>query len=66
MQNVSPKVIKNARFNLPLLIYTLINTTKNYTTIHLRSNLANVLEYVILLMINLIEYVLQIKQMLLI
>ena len=28
------KIIKNGRFNLPLLIYIIMNTIKNYTTIH--------------------------------
>ena len=32
------KLIKNARFNLPLLIYILMNTVKNFTTIHFRLN----------------------------
>ena len=36
--NVCPQVIKNERFNLNLLIYVLMNATKNYTTIHLRLN----------------------------
>ena len=34
IQYVYPQVIKNAKFNLILLIYMLINTMKNYTTIH--------------------------------
>ena len=29
---------QNARFNLPLLIFILTNTVKNFTTIHLRLN----------------------------
>ena len=29
---------KNARFNLPLSIYILMNTVKNLTTIHLQLN----------------------------
>ena len=29
---------QNVRFNLPLLIHILINTLKNFTTIHLRLN----------------------------
>ena len=29
---------RNVRFNLPLLIYFLINTVKNFTTIHLWLN----------------------------
>ena len=35
MQNVYPLVIKNARLNLFLLIYILMNTFKGYATIHL-------------------------------
>ena len=34
IQYVYPQVIKNAKFNLILLIYMPINTMKNYTTIH--------------------------------
>ena len=34
IQYVYPQVIKNAKLNLILLIYMLINTMKNYTTIH--------------------------------
>ena len=35
-QIVHPQVIKNAIFNLLLLIYILMNRVKNYATIHLR------------------------------
>ena len=52
---------KNVKFNLPLLIYILMNTVKNFTTIHLRLSWIDVLEVVILWMIYLIKYVLQIK-----
>ena len=34
IQYVYPEVIKNAKFNLILLPYMLINTIKNYTTIY--------------------------------
>ena len=34
IQNIYPQVIKNVRFNLLLLIYILMDTFKNYTTIH--------------------------------
>ena len=36
MQNVYPKVIRNAQLDLLLLIYMLMNTLKDYVTIHLR------------------------------
>ena len=36
--NVYFYVVKNAKFNLPLLIHTLMNTVKNFTTIHFRLN----------------------------
>ena len=35
-QKVYYKVIKNMRFNLLLLNYILMNTAKNFTTIHLQ------------------------------
>ena len=38
MQNACSQVIKNSRLNLPLLIYTLMNTIKNETTIPLGLN----------------------------
>ena len=38
IQDVYPEVIKNAKFSLLLLIYILMNTIKNYTTIHLQLN----------------------------
>ena len=31
-------MLSNQRFNLPLLIYILMNTVKNFTTIHLLLN----------------------------
>ena len=46
---------------LLLLIYILMNTVKNYPTIHLRLNWIDMLEVVILLMTYLIKYVFQIK-----
>ena len=36
MQNEYPKVTRNARLNLLLLIYILINTLNDYATIQLR------------------------------
>ena len=54
-------IIKNARFNLLLLIYILMNTVKNFTTIHLRLNEIHVLEIVIVLMTYLKKYVFQLK-----
>ena len=47
------------RLKLLLLIYIVINTVKNFTTIHLQLSLTNVLEVIILLMIYLIKYVFQ-------
>ena len=38
IQNVFRDVIKNARFNLPILIYILMNTIKNFTIIHIHLN----------------------------
>ena len=62
IQNLNPKVIKNARFKLPLLIYILINTVKNYFTIYLRLNYIDVSQVAILLMTSLTKYVFQTKQ----
>ena len=53
--------LNNQKYLL-LLTYILMNTVKNYTTIHLRLNLRNVLEVVIHLMTFLKKYVFQIKQ----
>ena len=47
--------------NFPALIYILMNTVKNLTTIHSQLNYTNVLEVVILLMTYLIKNVFQIK-----
>ena len=44
------------------LIYIIMNTVKNFTTIHLHLNLIDVLEVVVLLMTYLIKNVFQIKQ----
>ena len=44
-----PQIIKNATFKLFLLIYILMNTANNYTTIHLQLNWTNVLEVITLL-----------------
>ena len=38
------------KFNILLLIYIIMNTVKNYTTIHLRLNWINVSEVKIFLM----------------
>ena len=62
IQNLNPKVIKNARFKLPLLIYILINTVKNYFTIYLRLIYIDVSQVAILLMTSLTKYVFQTKQ----
>ena len=62
IQNMNPKVIKNARFKLPLLIYILINTVKNYFTIYLRLIYIDVSQVAILLMTSLTKYVFQTKQ----
>ena len=62
IQSVRLSGIKNAKFNLLLLIYILMNAIKNRTTIHLRLNKTNALEVVIILMTYLIEYLFQIKQ----
>ena len=56
-QNVYPDVIKNARFNLLLLIYILMSTVKNYITIRFQGNEIDVLEFVMLLMTYLIKCV---------
>ena len=39
---------QNARFKLPLLIYILMNTVKNSTSIYFRLNLVDMLDVVIL------------------
>ena len=62
IQNLNPKVIKNARFKLPLLIYILINTVKNYFTIYLQLIYIDVSQVAILLMTSLTKYVFQTKQ----
>ena len=56
------KQSKNAWLNLLSLIYILMNTVSNFTTIHFRLNYIDVLEVVILWMIYLIKYAFQIKQ----
>ena len=53
---------QNAWWNLNLWIYILINTVKNFTTIHLQLIQVDKLEFVILLMTYPIKYVFQIKQ----
>ena len=62
IQNVHPQVMKNARFNLLLLIYILINTINNFTAIRLRLSEIDVLEVVILLLTHLKKYMSQTKQ----
>ena len=62
IQNLNPKENKNARFKLPLLIYILINTVKNYFTIYLRLIYIDVSQVAILLMTSLTKYVFQTKQ----
>ena len=52
---------KKCEIQPTLLIYIMMNTVKNFTTIHLGLNYMNVLEVVILLMAYLINYVFQIK-----
>ena len=52
---------KKCEIQPTLLIYIIMNTVKNFTTIHLGLNYMNVLEVVILLMAYLINYVFQIK-----
>ena len=52
----------NIKMNLLLLICILMNTLKDYVTIHFQLISIDVLEIVILLMTYLIKYVLQIKQ----
>ena len=47
-------------YDLPLIIYILMNIVKNFTTIHLWLYYIDVLDVVILLMTYLIEYVFQI------
>ena len=49
------------KFNLLLLIYILMNTVRNYSTINLWLNEIDALEVVILLMTYLIKYVFQKK-----
>ena len=44
IQSVFCEVVKNARFNLPVLIYILINTASDFSTIHFRLNKTDVLE----------------------
>ena len=56
------KQSKNAWLNLLSLIYILMDTVSNFTTILFRLNYIDVLEVVILWMIYLIKYVFQIKQ----
>ena len=56
------KQSKNAWLNLLSLIYILMDTVSNFTTIHFRLNYIDVLEVVILWMIYLIKYAFQIKQ----
>ena len=62
IQNLNPKVIKNSRFKLSLLIYILVNTVKNYFTIYLRLIYIDVSQVVILLITYLTKYVFQTKQ----
>ena len=62
VQNVCLSGITNAKFNLLLLIYILMNAIKNRTTIHLRLNKTNALEVVIILMTYLTKCLFQIKQ----
>ena len=47
-------------YDLPLIIYILMNIVKNFTTIHLWLYYVDVLDVVILLMTYLIKYVFQI------
>ena len=47
-------VIRNARFNLPILVYILTNTFRNFTANHLVLNEIDLLEVVILLFTYLI------------
>ena len=54
-------VKESEMYNSTLLFYILMNTVKNYPTIHLRLNWIDMLEVVILLMTYLIKYVFQIK-----
>ena len=53
---------QKCKVNLVLLIYILMNTVKNYTTIHYQLIWINVSEFVILSITYLIKYVVQIKQ----
>ena len=62
MKNVFLNNQKIKKSNILLLIYILMNTLKNYTTIHLRLNLIDVLKVAILLMTDLVQFVFQIKQ----
>ena len=50
IQNVYCYVVKNLRLNLLLLIHMLINTPKDYITIHLQLIWIDILEVLILLM----------------
>ena len=50
IQNVYCYVVKNLRLNLLLLIHMLINTLKDYITIHLQLIWIDILEVLILLM----------------
>ena len=52
----------NIKMNLLLLICILMNTLKDYVTIHFQLISIDVLEIVIFLRTYLIKYVLQIKQ----
>ena len=62
IESVLLKQSKNAWLNLLSLIYILMDTVSNFTTIHFRLNYIDVLEVVILWMIYLIKYAFQIKQ----
>ena len=62
IQNAFRLVIRNERFNLLLLIYILMNTVKNLTTICLQLNYRNVLEVAILSLTYLIKYVFETTQ----
>ena len=54
--------MSNVRLNLLSLIYILMNTRKDYVTIHLQLTEIDVLEVVTLLRIYIIEYVFQKRQ----
>ena len=47
-QSAFREVITNSRFNLLILTYILVNTGKNFSTIHFQLNYIDVLEVVIL------------------